>query len=251
MSAGQPAPALARRSLTLPGIAVLVVTALLAWGALVQVRANDTTAVAAFIPVWVLMMTAMMLPSVTPVAGMYARTLRSARSWRLVAFAAGYLAVWTLTALPAYAASALVRHAVLPHPLAARLVGAGVFAVCGGYQLTPYKDRCLRHCRSPLAQLMRYVGFTGRTRDLRVGVHHAGYCLGCCWALMLVLFGLGAMNLVAALGLAVLIAAEKYLPWGPRLSRVVGVLALGWAVVVLIAPGAAPGLQPMPDQPMG
>lgn len=250
MTSGHPAPALTRRSLTVPGLTAVLLTAVLAWVTLLHGGRADTTGSAvAFVPVWALMMAAMMLPSVTPVASMYARMLRSAPSWRLVLFAAGYLGVWTLTALPAYAASALIRHAVLPHPLAARLTGAVVFAVCGGYQLTPYKDRCLRHCRSPLGQLMRYVSFTGRTRDLRVGVHHAGYCLGCCWALMLVLFALGTMSVAAAFGLAVVIAAEKYLPWGSRLSRVVGVLAVGWAVVVLIAPAAAPGLHPMPAMP--
>lgn len=240
-----PTGALARRQLAAPGTVLLLLGAALAWLGLLQLRMTDMNAATGFIPAWALMMTAMMLPAVTPVAMLYARTIQPGRRLRLAAFAGGYLCVWVASALPAFGSWTAVRRVVLPHPLAARLVGAVIFAASGLYQLSPLKDRCLRHCRSPLGQLMRYASFKGPARDARVGLHHAAYCLGCCWALMLLLFAFGTMNVLAALSLASVVIVEKLSPWGQRFSRAVGVAALLWAVVVLIDPALAPGLQPM------
>ena len=74
------------------------------------------------------------------------------------------------------------------------------FAAAGLYQLTPLKDLCLSHCRSPLGLLLHYGSYRGKARDLRVGVHHGGYCLGCCWALMVILIAVGVMNIAAMVG---------------------------------------------------
>jgi len=121
-------------------------------------------------------------------------------------------------------------------------MAAGIFAAAGVWQLTGAKDRCLRHCRSPIGLLLHYGGYRGRARDLRVGLHHAAWCLGCCWALMVLFVAFGVMNLLAMVGLAALVLAEKRWSAGERLARLAGVALLALAVVVLFVPGVAPGL---------
>ncbi len=130
-------------------------------------------------------------------------------------------------------------------PEAGRWVGFAVFAVAGAYQLTPLKDVCLRHCRSPMMSLLHYGGYHGRTRDLRVGIHHGLYCVGCCWGLMLVLVAVGVMNVAAMAVLAAVIFLEKLWSRGETLAKVVGYAFLVAAVVVLVRPDLAPGLQHM------
>jgi predicted metal-binding membrane protein len=122
-----------------------------------------------------------------------------------------------------------------------------IFATCGVYQLTPIKDRCLARCRSPLGFILKYGSYRGRLRDLRVGMNHGGFCLACCWALMAVLVAVGVMNLAAMVVLAGVVLAEKTWAWGPRLSRVVGVVALVLAVVVVFRPSLAAGLHQGPQ----
>lgn len=239
-------PAAGRRTLTAPSTVALLLVAVAAWLLLAARSMAGMDQAAVFIPAWLLMMVAMMLPAVAPVASLWARTMRTGRAARLLLFASGYLLAWAATAIPAYGAWLLVDHRLGMHPLAARITGAAIFATAGLYQLTPYKERCLRHCRSPLGQLMRYSSWRGRGRDLAVGLHHAAYCLGCCWALMVLLFAFGAMTIGAALGLAALVAVEKLAPRGEQVARLAGVAALAWAVVVAVHPAAAPGLAPMP-----
>ena len=94
-----------------------------------------------------------------------------------------------------------------------------VFAACGMYQLSRLKDRCLAHCRSPLALLLHYGSYQGRFRDLRAGAHHGGYCLGCCWGLMVILIAVGVMNVAAMVGLAALVLVEKTWRRGPAAGR--------------------------------
>jgi predicted metal-binding membrane protein len=195
------------------------------------------------VAVWALMMAAMMLPSVTPFASLYSRTLRDRRGWRLAAFACGYLTVWTLAALPAYGLALLAGWLVDGHRAAATVLAVTIFAACGVYQLTPLKDRCLARCRSPLGFVLKLGGYRGRTRDLRAGLYHGAFCLACCWALMALLVAFGLMNVIAMVVLAGVVLAEKTWVWGPWLSRVLGVAALGLAVAVVLMPGLAPGLQ--------
>ena len=126
-----------------------------------------------------------------------------------------------------------------------------IFAACGIYQLTPIKDRCLARCRSPLGFVMKYGSYQGRLRDLRVGMHHGAFCLACCWALMAVLVAVGLMNLAAMVVLAAVVLVEKTSKWGPRFSRVVGVVALVLAVAVVFRPSLAAGLQPAPPMSGG
>ncbi|GAA0672074.1 DUF2182 domain-containing protein [Kitasatospora atroaurantiaca] len=167
-----------------------------------------------FLVLWLAMMAAMMLPSVAPVAVTWARGIgRQAsgaeRAVRTAEFLGGYLLVWTSFGLLAYGGLALTGHLVDRDPDVGKWIGAAAFALAGLYQLGPLKYVCLRHCRSPMAQLMHYAGYRPPLRDLRVGLHHGGYCLGCCWALMVVLVPLGVMNVAAMAGIAVVIFLEK------------------------------------------
>jgi predicted metal-binding membrane protein len=206
---------------------------------------------AAFVPVWTLMMAAMMLPSVTPLASLYARTVQSNRTVRIAGLVAGYLAVWAAVGLPAFGLAWLAGWMTGRHPGVAHVLAVVVFAACGVYQLGPLKDRCLAHCRSPIALLLHYDSYRGRSRDLRTGAHHGAYCLGCCGALMLLLIAVGVMNLAAMVGLAAVVLVEKTWRWGAVAGRVFGVAALGLAVAIIWLPWLAPGLHAAPPMMMG
>jgi predicted metal-binding membrane protein len=206
---------------------------------------------AAFVLVWTLMMAAMMLPSVTPLASLYARTVQSNRMARIAALVAGYLAVWALAGVPAFGLAWLAGWMTGKHPGAAHVLAVAVFAACGVYQLSRLKDRCLAHCRSPIALLLHYGSYRGRTRDLRTGAHHGAYCLGCCGALMVILVAVGVMNVAAMVGLAAVVLVEKTWRWGVVAGRVFGVAALGLAVAIIWLPWLAPGLHAAPSMMMG
>ena len=154
---------------------------------------------------------------------------------------AGYLAVWAAAGLPACGLAWLAGWLTGAHPGMAHVLAVAVFAVCGVYQLSSLKDRCLAHCRSPLALLLHYGSYRGRFRDLRVGAHHSGYCLGCCWGLMVILVAVGVMNVAAMVGLAALVLIEKVWRWGPAAGRIADAAALGLAVATIWLPWLAPG----------
>jgi predicted metal-binding membrane protein len=186
---------------------------------------------------WVAMMTAMMLPSTVPTLLLFGRVVRSdpgaSPAARVYVFAAGYLLVWTAYA----AAMTLVQRELFLRSVmtammevqAAALSGA-LLVVAGLYQLTPLKRACLRACQSP-ASFLAGNWRTGSRGALRLGVRHGLSCLGCCWALMLLLFALGVMNLPVLVGLTIFLIVEKMAP--PWLhAEVAGGLALtafgGW-----------------------
>jgi predicted metal-binding membrane protein len=236
------------RQLT-PPASLLLVAAAGAWVGVVVVARHMGSMpgtmgldVGSFVAVWVLMMAAMMLPSVAPFASLYARSFGDNRGPRLAAFASGYLMAWTLAALPAYGLAWLADQLVGHHPTAATALAVAIFAACGAYQLTPLKDRCLAHCRSPLGFVLKYGSYRGRTRDLRVGLDHGAFCLACCWALMALLVAFGLMNLLAMVVLAGAVLVEKTWTWGPRFGRALGVATLVLAIGVVFEPGLAPGL---------
>jgi len=238
-------------------VAVLLILAAGAWAAtLVLARGMAGMAgtmglgLAAFVAIWTLMMAAMMLPSVTPTASLYAKTVQHNRAVRIAGLVAGYLAVWAAAGLPAYGLAWLVGWLNGKHPSAAHILAVAVFAVCGIYQLSSLKGRCLAHCRSPLGLLLHYGSYRGRLRDLRVGAHHGGYCLGCCWGLMLILIAVGVMNVAAMVGLAALVLTEKVWPRGPMVGRLAGVAALALAVAIIWLPWLAPGLHAAPAMMM-
>jgi predicted metal-binding membrane protein len=248
MSASAAGPSL--RWVARPEAAILLLLAAAAWAAtLVIARGmagmNGTMGLSflLFVAVWTLMMAAMMLPSVAPLASLYARSIASSRVVRLGGLVTGYLLVWAVAGAPAYLLAALTSWLDNHHPGVAHGLAIAIFASCGVYQLTGLKDRCLAHCRSPFGLLLRYGSFRGRTRDLRVGMHHGAYCLGCCWALMVILIAVGVMNIAAMLALAVFILAEKTWPRGELIARLAGIAALGLAIALIWLPWLAPALQ--------
>lgn len=190
----------------------------------------------AILAMWLVMMIAMMLPSAAPMLLLFAGTQRgravSGHSSTLVAFAGGYLFVWGGFSIAAAALQALLQERMLLSSnlaMTSAWIGGAVLAIAGVYQLTPFKDACLLRCQSPLGFLL------GHWRDgvrgaLTMGVRHGTFCLGCCWALMALLFVGGVMNLAWVAALAVFVLAEKALARGPWLSRVSGVALIAWAV---------------------
>jgi predicted metal-binding membrane protein len=248
---------LARPGLVRRDAALLLIAAAGAWAATVALARGMAgmtgtmgLGLVAFVPVWTLMMAAMMLPSVTPVATLYARTVQGKRSARIAGLVLGYLGVWAAAGLPAFGLAWLAGWLTGRHPGAAHVAAVAVFAACGVYQLTGLKDRCLAHCRSPLALLLHYGSYRGRLRDLRVGVHHGGFCLGCCWALMVILIAVGVMNVAAMIGLAALVLTEKTWSRGRAVGRLAGVAALALAVAIVWFPWLAPGLHAAPAMTM-
>jgi hypothetical protein len=126
-------------------------------------------------------------------------------------------------------------------------LAGGIIVLAAIYQLTPLKDTCLRHCRSPFGFLMQHWR-PGRTGALRVGLLHGAWCVGCCWALMAALFALGVMSIGWMAFIAALIAAEKLLPWPVATSRAIALLLLVLGLSVAITPSSVPGLT-LPDSP--
>lgn len=244
-----------------PQLAALLLIAAGAWTLTIgRARAMGDEAVGSmgltlpsFLGMWTLMMAAMMLPAVAPLASIYARTVRSSRGLRITGFTLGYLAVWIIAGVPAFLLAEAAGRLAEQEPAVATAAAVAAYAACGIYQLTPYKDRCLQHCRSPLALLLHYGSYRGRLRDVAAGAHHGAYCAGCCWALFVVLIVAGVMNLVAMAVLAVVVLLEKLWSRGAGLSRAVGVLALVCAVAVVWFPELAPGLTspaPVMSEPM-
>ena len=234
-----------------PSTATLLAIAALAWaGVIAYARDMGNGAgsmgisLPVFLAMWALMMTAMMAPAVAPVASLYARAITSDRVARLSVFLAGYLLAWALTGIPSYAILRLVDHAAGHRDNTMRAIAVVVLVTAGAYQLSPFKARCLRHCRSPLAQLLHYGNVKGRLRDLKVALHHAGYCLGCCWALMALFVAFGVMNLWAMLGLAAVVVSEKVLRRGEAVGRLAGVALVVLAGLVIASPSVARALIP-------
>jgi len=208
-----------------------------------------------YLGVWVTMMAAMMLPSVAPMVLLFDKvSAERARRGRAVVptwiFASSYFAVWTLYGLAAYGVYRVVRSLHLgfldwdrggPYVVAALLVFAGA------YELTPLKTVCLRHCRSPMHFVLG--GWrNGIGGAFRMGAEHGAYCVGCCWGLMVVFFGLGVMSIAWMAVVAALIFTQKILPYGDRLTRAFAVAFVAAGAWIAIAPGSVPGLT-QPDSP--
>jgi predicted metal-binding membrane protein len=203
----------------------------------------------AFVGLWTVMMAAMMLPALVPVGVLYAGE-GAGRGARAAGLTAGYLLTWAAFGVVALAASVAAGRLSAHHQTAADRAGAVLLIVAGVYQLTPLKDRCLALCRSPLAILMRVGAFRGPTRHVRAGIYHGGFCVGCCWSLMVALIVLGVMDLRWMVAFTVVITLEKVWRHGPRVGVAAGV---GLIVLGLLAPGhpgIVPGLHRSP-MPMG
>jgi predicted metal-binding membrane protein len=194
------------------------------------------------IAMWWVMMLAMMTPSAAPAILLYGRVeahartnSNAARVGSVGAFAAGYFLIWLgFSGVAAAVQWALAQNSLIAGATMAsgsKWVSASVLAAAGVYQLSPLKNVCLTHCRSPASFLSRHWR-PGLAGAVRLGVIHGAYCVGCCWLLMALLFFGGVMNLIWIAALSALVLAEKLLPGGQWVSRGSGVVLLTWAAVV-------------------
>jgi predicted metal-binding membrane protein len=192
---------------------------------------------------WIVMMIGMMMPSAAPMILIYARVGRQAATqgkpfaasgW----FAGGYLAAWAVFSLVATSAQWALERAALLTPMmesASNKLGAAVLILAGVYQWAPLKDACLSHCRSPLLFIQRHGGFHREPLGaLTLGFRHGIYCIGCCWALMALLFVGGVMNLFWIATLAILVLFEKVVPFGRVVARAAGLVFIAGGVWLLL-----------------
>ena len=251
-SAIRPKPAVAVEMRN--GLATLVVLSMTGWGLVIWSAINMSSplvslmmpmtsdwAVKEVIAVWLMwtvMMGAMMLPSAIPMLVIHRRVAarrdpetRHASRWFLMA----YLLTWVLFSLVATTLQwNLQRADVLSHMLQVQgaLVGGGILVAAGIFQLSPFKAACLRKCRTPIGFLMTDWR-AGRRGAFQMGLKHGYYCIGCCWALMMVLFVGGVMSLTAISVLSGIVAIEKLAPRGEQISRLGGCLLIAWGLWLL------------------
>jgi predicted metal-binding membrane protein len=244
--------------------ALLLVLALVGW-AVTDERmrgmdagpGTDLGTLGFFLTTWVVMMSAMMLPSIAPMVLMYARIEtgrrerdESAPAGATAVFVGGYLIAWATAGLAGYAIFDLVRSLSIDAfswDRGGPYLAGGVLIAAAAYQLTPLKDACLRKCRNPLMFLLS-AWRPGRLGAMRMGIEHGAWCVGCCWALMAALFALGVMSIAWMAFIAALIAIEKLLPWKAFANRGVAVLLVVLGIAVAFAPDRVPGLT-LPGSP--
>jgi predicted metal-binding membrane protein len=189
---------------------------------------------------WATMMVAMMLPSAAPMILLVNSVLRRRRERASPAapisiFVGGYMLVWTAFSAAAALAQCGLHHTAMLSPAMAStspVLGGLLLLVAGVYQWLPIKAACLGRCRSPLEFLGTHWR-EGLGGALMMGVRHGLYCVGCCWALMALLFVAGVMNLFWVAAIAALVLVEKVVPAGPWVGRVAGVALAGWGVWML------------------
>ena len=210
-----------------------------------------------FLGVWVVMMAAMMFPSVSPTVALYAR-MTGSRVLPL-AFTAGYLATWAGAGVIAFLVALTATHAAhgaLAWDSGGQTIAGVTLLMAAGYELTPLKDVCLGKCRSPLGTLLGSwrPGWAGA---FRMGLGNGAWCVGCCWALMAALFALGVMSVTWMAVVAGLIAVEKTVPWRRVATYATTTVLVVLGLLMLVAPDALPGLtvpgqNPTPSMsPMG
>ncbi len=228
-----------------PAIALLILTPLVSWmwivvmardmyGAMTGASAWmmtarwDTPHLLLLWAMWAVMMTGMMLPSASPMLLLYGamvrRSAHASAPLQIYTFAAGYLSIWTAFSLWATAAQRVLAKLLLVSPMmevTSPAAGATLLLIAGIYQLTPIKLACLRTCRSPLGFLASRWG-NGLSGAFRMGIQHGAYCVGCCWALMLLLFVGGVMNLAVIAALTAFVALEKLTLFGMHGARIAG-----------------------------
>jgi predicted metal-binding membrane protein len=189
---------------------------------------------------WAVMMAAMMLPSASPMLLLYGvvarRSSQATAAPQIYALAAGYLMVWSVFSLGATTVQRALVALLFISPMmeiTKPAVGATLLLVAGLYQLTPLKRACLRRCQSPFGFLVSRwrTGFSGA---FKMGLEHGAYCVGCCWALMLLLFAGGVMNLTVIAALTALVAFEKLAPFGTYSAWISGVLLMAAGLWMLV-----------------
>ena len=239
-------------------IAVLLALAFVGW-TLTDERMNgmdagpgtDLGSFGFFVSAWVVMMAAMMFPSIWPMVTIYRRVQvgrksqdREAPAGATAVFVAGYLVTWTAVGLVAFVAFEALQSLSIDAfswDRGGPYLAGGVILVAGAYQFTPLKDVCLSKCRNPLMFVLTSWQ-PGRLGALRMGIEHGAWCVGCCWALMAALFALGVMSIGWMLFIAALIAIEKLLPWKAVANRGVAVTLLALGLAVAFVPEDVPGL---------
>jgi predicted metal-binding membrane protein len=247
MSEG-PAPLARQRNAI---FAVLVVAAAIGWYIVVRQATRpamktsmvDLTMGSAslFFGMWVAMMVAMMFPAAAPMIAMYGRMRRS-DPLSVSFFAGSYLLLWIAIAAVAFGLAWVIENRVAHSMWIASnwARGGGLLIVVAGiYQLTPLKDFCLKHCRTPLAFVMTQWR-DGRRGAVEMGVRHGMYCVGCCWLLFLILVPIGVMNLAAMIAITIIVFAEKVLPWGRGLGRVASLGLIVYGLLVVAHPAFLP-----------
>jgi predicted metal-binding membrane protein len=232
-------------------IALLFALAALAWWLTVdRMRGmdngpgTDLGTLGWFVGIWVVMMAAMMFPSVSPTVALYSRMTRRREPIAPLLFVGGYLLTWTAAGLLAFGMSDLGGSLVgdgLAWNRAGKWVAGGILLAAALYELTPLKNVCLAKCRSPLGFLLG--SWRGGLRGaLEMGAKHGAWCVGCCWALMAALFALGVMSIAWMAFVAALIAVEKTLPWRRVALWGTAAILLVLGVLLVAAPDVIPGL---------
>jgi predicted metal-binding membrane protein len=259
VAAGGPADAFAAIRVRLGLVLALFVLAGLGWwwtrDQMLGMDGGPWTALGTFgwfLGVWVVMMAAMMFPSVAPTVALYSRMTRTRWPFAPAAFTAGYLLTWAVTGAVAFAladAAGQLSGDALAWEHAGRPLAGTTLLVAAVYELTPLKNVCLGKCRSPLGFLLGSwrEGWRG---GLRMGAINGAWCVGCCWALMASLFALGVMSITWMAVVAGLIAVEKTLPWRRVATFGTAAVLLVLGVMLLAAPQALPGLTVPGGQPM-
>jgi predicted metal-binding membrane protein len=218
---------------------------------------TDPGSLGFWLTAWVVMMAAMMFPSIAPMVVMQARFAEGKRrageraeAGTTALFVCGYLIVWAAAGLLGYViikAGEAISWSFLAWDEAGPYVAGGVIVAAAVYQLTPLKDVCLKHCRNPMMFVLTHWR-PGRIGALRMGIDHGGWCVGCCWALMAALFAVGVMSIGWMVFIAALIAIEKLLPWRAVANRSVAVLLVVLGLGVAFASQDVPGLT-LPSSP--
>lgn len=189
---------------------------------------------------WWIMMVGMMVPSAAPMILLYARIQRKKLpdenpALRSGLFTLGYFLTWLGFSIAATLLQWGLGEAALLSPAMAATspyVGGAIFAAAGAYQLTPLKQACLTHCRSPM-HFLTTKWENGHLGAIKMGAGHGIFCVGCCWFLMALLFAVGVMNLIWVAAIAIFVLLEKLLPWGAWTARASGLAMLGFALVLL------------------
>jgi len=236
-------------------IATTIVAALLACAAVAwvvtfsQARSMGVggmamTGAGLFLLTWLVMMVAMMFPSVAPMVLAFTSVTRSRGEGYVptAAFVLGYLMVWTAAGLVPLSVLQVINQVWMAPPSWLARVGGAAIVLAGVYQFTPLKNVCLRACRTPLGFIMTHDFGRGLPPAVRAGASHGLYCLGCCWALMAVLAVIGLMNVAWMAGIAAVFFVEKNVRRGEWVPKFVGVACIIGGLGVLIWPSVLPGV---------
>jgi predicted metal-binding membrane protein len=204
--------------------------------ALTEVSSEDAALLVFFVAGWTVMIFAMMLPTSLPLITLFRAMLRGRPDGgRLVVLLiAGYVAVWAVFGAVVHLGDLAVHEAVEQVGWLDRndwIIGASTLMLAGLYQFTPLKYQCLDKCRSPMSFIAgHWSGGNETVQSLRLGLDHGLFCLGCCWSLMLLMFGVGTGNIGWMLVLGAVMSVEKNMPWGRRISLPLGVGLIGWGI---------------------